>query len=208
MQLINNFMTKTMILFALLLTVNKSMGQSPVLSLRDSFRGQIPGAYYKDTEGDFNKFVGVWKYQKGLKSLTIVFEKKTNYFNDNDNTYIDMLIGEYKYTDESGQETVNTLQNLSMTNLKPFQNNIAGTNILNYYQPVANRKVRLAFTDPERDYLNYWIVVKHISGTQMGSNSSLERIEIEFEGHLSIVPADDSPLDLRVPERKYILYKQ
>jgi hypothetical protein len=183
-------------------------GQSPVLSLRDNSEGEISGAYYKDTEGDFNKFVGIWKYQEGLKSLTIVFVKKTSYYDDNDNTFSDMLIGEYKYTNESGQETVNTLQNLSMTNLKPYENNIAGTDILNYHQPVANRKVRLAFTDPERDYLNYWIVVKHISGTQMGSNSSLERIEIEFEGHLSIVPADDSPLDLRVPERKYILYKQ
>ena len=201
-------MKKILILFALFLTVYKSFGQSPVLSLRDNFEGQIPGAYYKDTEGDFNKFVGTWKFQDGNKVFIIVFQKKTIYYNEFKNAYIDMLIGEYLYKDENGTELVNTLSNLSLTNLKPYQNNIAGTDILNYYKPVADRKVRLAFTDPDRSYLHRWIVVKHMEEIQMGPNASPERIEIEFDGSLSYLPADDSPTELRVSEMKYTLYKQ
>ena len=193
------------IFFILAITLFCNCGaQSPVLSLFNDTRGGVSGAYYKDNYNEFDKFVGTWKYQVGNKSLTITIQKKTLYYNENDDTYIDMLIGEYKYINENGVIVVNTLPNLNLTILKPFENNIAGTLILDRTLIPALRRVQLNFIDPERDYLNRSIILKHAPA----QGSVPAKIEIHFMGDTSTVPSENSPTEIRVPEQDYILIKQ
>ena len=164
--------------------------QSLVLSLFNDTRSTVPGAYYKDNYDEFNKFIGIWKYQVGNISLTITIQKKTLYYNENDDTYIDMLIGEYKYIDENGVIVVNTLPNLNLY-LKTFWKYIAGTLILDRTLIPALRRVQLYFVDPERDYLNYSIRVKYIPA--QGTNPA--KIEVKWTGDTSTVPDELRPLN-------------
>lgn len=117
-------------------------------------------------------------------------------------SYSDMLIGEYRYVDTNNGLIVNTLSNLQL-NLDPYKNNIVGEYIKDANKPMPERRVQLDFTDPERSYLNRYIIIKHFAA--QGSNP--ERIEIEFRGETSVVPDENSPTELRVPEQNYTLVK-
>jgi len=160
------------------------------------------GVYYKDTYNDFDKFVGTWKFQSGNTVFEIKLIKKIMFYSSSSNNYSDMLVGEYRYVNSAGIEIINTLANLNF-NLQPYKNNIAGKYIRDENKPVAERRVQLYFTDPERNYLNREIIVKH----HASQGNIPETIEIEFTGETSVVPDDNSPTELRVPEQNYILTK-
>ena len=177
--------------------------QSPVYPIQARSFPSEEGAYYKDVDNVFDKFVGTWKYQDSNKMFIITLQKKLAYYNTNDNNYFDMLIGEYKYI-ENGNIIINTLPNLVLTNLEPYQNNIAGTLIIDRNFPTSSRRVELHFKDPEREYLNRSIRIKHIAA----DGSSPEKIEIQWIGSMSITPNENSPTEIRVPEQNYILTKQ
>jgi hypothetical protein len=94
--------------------------QSPILPLLSGDSGNIvQGAYYKDLDNVFDKFVGSWKYTNGSTSLIITFKKKTIFYNIYDDYYEDILVGEYKYI-ENGIEIVNTLPNLTINYSNQF----------------------------------------------------------------------------------------
>ncbi len=163
--------------------------------------GLEEGVYYKDTYNELNKFSGIWRYQSGNIIFEIAFQKKTMLYNPDFNNYCDILIGEYRYI--IGTETiVNTMANLQQ-DMAPYKNNIAGANIKDLNLPASERRVLMAFTDPERSYLNRDIIVKHLPAV----GSTPEKIEIEFRGEMSVVPDDSSPTTLRVPEQNYTLTK-
>ena len=105
----------------LMLFVISCKAQIPIKSIYDDT--DINGAYYKDTNNDFDKFVGTWKYTNGITSLTITLQKKAQYhkFHSNgDNYYLDVMVGEYKYI-ENGVEKINTLPFLSQNFDDPYK---------------------------------------------------------------------------------------
>ncbi|MGQ2984218.1 DUF6705 family protein [Flavobacterium sp.] len=164
--------------------------------------GNESGIYYKDTHNDFDKFVGTWRYQSGNIIFEIKLQKKVMLHSTESNSYSDMLIGEYRYLDNNGIEVLNTYSNLQL-NLGPYKNNIAGKYIRDKNKPVVERRFQLYFKDPQRSYLNREIIVKYIPS----QGSTPEKIEIEFKGDTSIVPDENSPTELRVPEQNYTLTK-
>jgi hypothetical protein len=194
---------KQLFLIMVFMLGSSCKGQSPVYPIQGNGARSEEGAYYKDVDNVFNKFDGTWKYQNGNTSLTITLQKKVLYYDSEDGNYLDMLIGEYKYI-ENGNVVVNTLPKLMQTNLEPYQNNIAGMLIIDRNLPVDSRRVELCFKDPEREYLNRSIRIKHIAA----DGSSPEKIEIQWIGSMSITPNENSPTEIRVPEQNYILTKQ
>lgn len=66
--------------------------------------------YYKDINGDLDKFVGTWKYDDGNKKLTLVFFKQTHV--KSSKNYYDEVYAHFKY-EENGAVIYNTLNDLS-----------------------------------------------------------------------------------------------
>jgi hypothetical protein len=124
------------------------------------------------------------------------------YYDAEENLYTDLLIGQYKYTDSNGIEVVNTLPNLDMNN--PFNNNIFGLLLYPDTSASTSKLVKLNFKDPERDYLNRSIFIKHIDSP----GTLPDKIEIKWTGSSSALPTVNSPTEIRVPEQNYILTKQ
>lgn len=176
--------------------------QSPVLPLPGSGARSQQGAYYKDIDNIFNKFSGTWKFQNGQEIFTITLQKKVMKYDADDNIYLDILIGEYAYTNSNGLTIVNTLNNLNQ-DMAPFKNNIGGAVITNREELINLRGVEMYFRDPERLYLNQYILLKFIEG----SNGIANRIEVKFRGDTSLLPNENSPKSTRVPVHDYILTK-
>lgn len=87
------------------------------------------GDYLKDTNNDFNPYIGTWEWQNGTNSLTIELQKLEMFYDDSiDNLplYGDFLVGEYKYI-VNGVELYNSLP-VNMA-LEPFDNNIVAYTI-------------------------------------------------------------------------------
>ncbi|MBT8243925.1 MAG: hypothetical protein HKP48_07920 [Winogradskyella sp.] len=105
-------LTLIIILFAL-----SCKAQSPVISTVEYDQNDdlelTDGAYLKDVENKFNPFIGSWVWEDGNSRLEIVFEKIEMVF-DGD-YYEDMLVGRYKFIDNTGEEKHNSL-NLNITN--------------------------------------------------------------------------------------------
>jgi hypothetical protein len=120
------------------------------------------------------------------------------------NYYEDTLIGEYKYT-VNGVDVINTLNNLNSNYTSQFDYNISGLIIKDQTtQAVGNRRIELCFNDPERDYLNKSMRIKHIDSP----GNLPDKIEIKWTGDAIVLPNENSPINLRVPEQDYTLTKQ
>jgi len=171
-------------------------------SLLEDGIGLEANAYYKDTFNELDKFTGTWKYQSGSTVLEIIIQKRNMVFDSYFNNYTDMLIGEYRFVNPNGVQIINTLSALQIA-LEPFENNIAGAQIMDINMPASERRIKLKFSDPDRKYLKRYIIVKH----HASQGNTPETIEIEFTGETSIVPDDNSPTELRVPEQNYTLTK-
>ncbi|APY01394.1 DUF6705 family protein [Lacinutrix venerupis] len=170
-------------------------------------------AYYKDTNNDFNKFIGTWKHTNGNEEFTIILKKKTLVSRTLNNItyYTDYLYGEYKYVDANGVELVNTLSNISsaFTSLSDYK--IFGNRILNkYYAPVCDdctedeRRVKLNLTDPVRSYIDIKITLRTVPNA---SNSNINDITLVVSEGYSIVPTGQ-PADSRIPANDFRLIKQ
>ncbi|MCW4468035.1 hypothetical protein OGH69_03580 [Flavobacterium sp. MFBS3-15] len=184
----------------IILLFTLSLCKAQIQPILEQGIGLEAGFYYKDTFNELDKFTGTWRYESGSILFEITLQKKEKLFNGSNNNYCDILVGEYRYVD--GTNTiVNTLQNL-LQNLGPYENNISGANIQDSNHTASERRVELTFKDPERDYLYRYIVVKHF----VAQGGTPERIEITFNGEMSIVP-EGTPTELRVPEQNYTLIK-
>ena len=86
------------------------------------------GAYYKDTQGYLNQYVGTWLYTNSTTNLKITFQKE--YFaqqNAFGTYYSDVLVGEYEY--KVNRVTVfSTLNNLNILNTKTYKSNQTNQN--------------------------------------------------------------------------------
>lgn len=193
---------------ALILTVFLSIScKAQNIVPLDSKRHKTPdNSYFKDLNGELNKFVGTWKMIVNDTILTIVIEKKEKVLINN--RYFDMLEGEYSYI-VNGEEVVNTLPNL---NLNDNEKNMGGGYISKPNQrPKCDdcapdeRRVEMYFVDPEREYLSNSLVLRFIPG--VGANPP-QIIATLYQVHGVILPDEDSPIEPRVPYGEYLLEKQ
>ena len=104
---------KTLITILISLTTTFFYAQEQVVSLTEL--GEIVEQenvtyYYKDIDGDLNKFLGTWKYQDANKELIVVFY--LNEYIESGGSYCDELYAKFKYT-ENGTVIYNTLLDIS-----------------------------------------------------------------------------------------------
>jgi len=191
----------------LIITITSCKAQSPVVTLDDITYETQDGAYFKDTNNEFNKFEGTWVYTNGNAIFTIVLQKKEMIFNGTD--YEDLLIGEYKY-EEDGVELVNTLPLLDDSSIVGHYHSISGNSILsNENIPVCDdcslqeRRVDLFIDDPLREYLSGALVLRYLT------DSSPEQIEVLFYSNGGgPLLTEDSPILMRAPYGEYTFTKQ
>ena len=206
------------IIYLLLFTLSvlSCKAQSLIISLYDGAEYlDTENAYYKDTNNDFDRFIGTWKFTNGNEEFTIILKKKTQHlfvFN-NKTFYKDMMYGEYKYTDEYGKELVNTLSDINNTAIDIYEHKIYGSTIIPYqFLPICEdcmsneRRVELGIADPLREYLNTNIVLRTVPNQE---NILLNDLELKLTLSYSIFP-DGAPTLPRVLEyfETYRLIKQ
>ncbi|WP_418513394.1 DUF6705 family protein [Corallibacter sp.] len=207
--------TTIRLLVVFILAVTSCKAQSPVISIYDDLK--VPrqqNAYYKDTDNDFDRFIGTWKYTNGQEEFTIVLNKKlldyhTNY--KNISYYEDVIYGEFRYVDLNGVELVNTLSNIDNNYTNVSEHLIFGNKInSSLFLPSCEnchpneRSIFLSFRDPLRDYIKCELVLRTIPNTK---NSSVNDLKAVIRGKYSIIP-EGSPTDSRIPYGKYLMIKQ
>ncbi|OBX23569.1 MULTISPECIES: DUF6705 family protein [Bizionia] len=207
--------TPIYIILLFIFSIVSCKAQSPIISIYDDLK--VPrqeNAYYKDTDNDFDRFIGTWKYTNGQEELTIIINKKlsdyhTNY--KNISYYEDIIYGEFQYIDSNGVELVNTLSNIDNTTIGVSQHQIFGNRINpSQFLPGCEncgpneRSVFLSFRDPLRDYIKCELVLRTIPNTQ---NSNVNDLKAVITGSYSIIP-EGSPTDSRIPYGKYVMIKQ
>jgi len=170
--------------------------------------------YYKDTLNDLDKFIGIWEWSQGGDIWTIEIRKELQVTNSQplfQTTFFeDLLIGEYRYL-ENGTEIVNTLNLFNDPNINGRQHSIRGNQILNKHMipkcdtcPEQERRTRLYFKDPTRDYLPLQIILRYevMPGGQ-------ERLQVYLLGRDTYIePFPNAPNEPNPPMGEYILTKQ
>ena len=180
--------------------------QSPVVNIDASWSATPDGAYFKDLNNEFDKFIGTWIYTDGGNTLTIELKKVEMIFNGTD--YEDKLVGEYKYT-VNDFTLVNTLSNINNNN--PAKHKIKGNFIVNPNQEMIcndcspdERRVSLTFYDSERKYLYSSIILRYIPG-----QTNPEQMQVTIYSRSGgLLPSDDAPQQPRVPYGTYLMEKQ
>ncbi|WBX95921.1 DUF6705 family protein [Chryseobacterium gambrini] len=169
---------------------------------------EIPdGAYLKDTENFLDKFIGTWKYQNGNEQFTIILKKKLKY--NFDGYYSDILYGEYKYINPSGQIVINTLDKIDLI-IDELKHNISDAMFISNNEfpkctncGIGEFRIKSFFDDPDiSGLINCRIVFRYINPTTikvkvLGSN-----------GRVTNNPNDNLPDQPRVPAIEYTMIKQ
>ncbi|RAR48099.1 DUF6705 family protein [Flavobacterium lacus] len=194
-----------------------TFAQTPILPLYDSSK-TIQGAYYKDLQQDFNRFVGEWKYEQGSTELIVRIQIKEEQFVDygNISVYEDYLVAEYHYV-ENGVEKINTLPNLLINHPDPYDYSIKCNIII---KPVSTNPdvcpncgpndvmVKGPFSDPEIEILGYepMVVFRH------KIENGVEKIFLTFRIFGNLLPDFDGVYGphttYNLPEGRYELIKQ
>ncbi|TYB78449.1 DUF6705 family protein [Bizionia myxarmorum] len=197
--------TPIYIILLFIFSIVSCNAQSPVLPLYNQ-NEIINGAYYKDTENELDKFVGTWINTNGNTSLTVIFEKKLQVYNDE--WYEDLLIGEYRYT-VNGREIVNTFLDLNIAD--PNYHSIAGNEIIfKNDRPSCSectpteRRILMFFddSDPQRKHLSSYLAIRYVDV------NGLEKIEAKLVSIGTTATLEGSPTEPRVPYGDYVLVKQ
>ncbi|WP_431133239.1 DUF6705 family protein [Psychroserpens mesophilus] len=194
------------ILIVLIFPTLSCIAQNPVVAIDASISETVDGAYFKDLNNEFNKFVGTWKFTNGNETLTIALKKGLMIYNGKD--YQDELLGEYKY-EISGLTVVNTLPNIDNTN--PAKHNIRGNLIISHNQSINcddcsenEKRVELYFRDSERLYLTSHIILRYLEN----ENNSEKLTATIYQYSSTILPYANAPTVTRVPYDTYTMEKQ
>jgi hypothetical protein len=151
---------KNLIIKLIILLVNINC-LSQTINITEQDGNPIEGAYYEDTNGYLNPFVGTYKYTNGNTSITIKLEKRVSapigY------SYEDLLIGEYKYI-ENGVLKIDTLNELNDYHTREDQYGISGNQIVNFSNKAmcfdcTPNEIRVVCSFRERQTKNYGHVV-------------------------------------------------
>ncbi|RZJ68879.1 MAG: hypothetical protein EOO45_14365 [Flavobacterium sp.] len=176
-------------------------------------QGKVPGAYYKDTFGDFDNYIGTWKYTNGNIVFIITLQKKLRSFNPHRNFYRDVIVGGYSYV-ENGVEKINTLPQLLQLHDDVYFYSIVGSTINKAGNfPICDdcdpnqKRLILRFNDPERvniEGLSGEIVLRRI---ESGGVQKLE-VWLRQTGNVTYVAGSPPQYNaLNVPWGTYILTK-
>ena len=177
--------------------------RAQIIPLKNAYVDIPNGAYLKDTDNFLDNFIGTWKYQNGNEQFIIEFKKVLHY---NYDTYFkDILVGEYKYIDNSGMIIINTLPNINAT-IDPLYHKIDGAifKVQMEYPPCqdcnANEyRVKVSFDDPDRDYIPMALLLRSISSTQI-------KVKLMPNGKPRMYnKTENDPMDIRVPSGEYLM---
>jgi hypothetical protein len=201
--------TKTTVVYILIFLNFVAYSQNPIVAIDATMSDKSQGTYFKDLDNEFEKFEGTWLYENGNTSLKIVLEKEEQKYSDGVGFYFDTLMGEYQYI-ENGVEQINTLGNLGLNPLG-YERSIGGGMIIpnNLFLKCDDcapneRRVMLYISDPQREYLNYAIVLRYLIG-----QTNLEKMTVTiFAEDGAMLPTPNAPTSLRVPDGEYLMEKQ
>jgi hypothetical protein len=190
----------------LITSITSCKAQSPIVNIDASRSSTVDGAYFKDLNNEFNKFIGTWVFTDGTNTLTIELKKVEMVYNGKD--YEDKLVGEYKYQG-NGLVIVNTLNNID--NHNTAKHAISGRTLINNDQSIIcddcetnERRVELYFDDSERRYLTSYIILRYLN-----SETNPEKITATSYLYSSIpFPYEGAPGSPRVPYGTYLMEKQ
>jgi hypothetical protein len=99
---------KNLILLILLLFTVKSYAQEYPLH----YKGDVPdGAYYKDTNNEYNKYLGLWKGNWNGKMVYIELKKVKYYYDGVNPYYMDKIFGERKIIASNGTIEIDRITN-------------------------------------------------------------------------------------------------
>ena len=171
-----------------------------------------PNAYYYDSESEFDKFVGTWKWEEGLSSITITLQKKSHVFIPDRGSFVDLLVGEYSFVDATGTVIINTLPQLENTTIEPYNRNIWGHDIFrarpgnpltpnNASTLTEYHRIQLNFQDPDRTYQMSVIKMRYI-------DTPIPKIEVSIGGRGMQILEDGQNPEIRIPDGFFTLVKQ
>ncbi len=176
-------------------------------SLYDGGCGFVQGAYYKDTQNDFNKYVGTWEYVENNNMLTIKFEKRVNHYDSNFGFSYDMLVGEYKFI-EDGVLKADTQTDILDLTKNLFENSFSGNYLAKNRSTnicagctASDKFVTLSYLQPNRDYLMVEINIYYYTD-ELG----VPFIKIQVRHRDSYIP-ENGTSDTIIPEGDYVLAK-
>ncbi|TYB78448.1 DUF6705 family protein [Bizionia myxarmorum] len=203
------------ILFILLTTVSilSCKAQVPLI---EKYGNITNGTYYQDTNNDLGKLQGIWQFNNGDEIFKLILEKKNHRLVTsswrNISYHQDVLYGEYQYVNTNNIQVVNTLNNIfAYTDVS--EHLIYGNYIMEAtHVPVCSdclpdeRRVEVSIEDPERDYFDYNMIIRHVPEQQFGQ---AEHIKVFIKmSDMGLYP-EGEPTDDRLPlMRELILYKQ
>ena len=165
-------------------------------------------SYIKDTNNDFNKFEGTWKFENNDKKIIMKLLKRERYYDDMFHVYTDILVGEYQYF-LNNLEIVNTMANLS-NSYSMYSNNISGNSFMrNSEFPSCaecgpnERRVELHFSDPESfPKADGYIILRYIN------ENGIEKIQATIYYSIPLVHDGETFVPPRVPKGTYVFVKQ
>ncbi|MDH6252193.1 hypothetical protein M2347_001920 [Chryseobacterium sp. H1D6B] len=100
--------TKILLVIILIFITSSCKAQSYPLD----YKGDVPdGAYYKDTNNELDKFVGLWKGNWNGKTLYLELKKIKHKVGINSYTYWDMILGERKIVAANGSVEIDRISN-------------------------------------------------------------------------------------------------
>ncbi|PWK20850.1 DUF6705 family protein [Xanthomarina spongicola] len=207
----------TYFIFSLVLSC-KAQSITPLYPVTSNQTNEtITNRYYKDVDNDYNPYVGIWKWESGNNSLTIIFNKFEHYPSGSGD-YFDFLLGEYKYT-ENSVELVNTfplIEPIGVPNIvnqeDPLNNNISSiviTTIDRGFPPCPEcapntRFIILSISDPTKPGL--WGEIKMARFVEGGVEKIRAKINMKFNENASIDYS--GPDNITIPDGVYTFIKQ
>lgn len=189
-------------------------GQSPIYPVfQNSTLRNVQGAWYKDINGDYNSYIGIWKYENNGVVFTLKLEKMLQYFDPEYLTYEDFVVGEYRYV-VNNVEKINTLSNFNLGLTNPYRYNLFGSAIntaenfpeCSSCQPFEKRLLMM-FNDPSLtniEGLSGQLIIRRLV------NSTPPKIEVwlKQEGNIYYEAGSPQPVDaFTIPWGTYVLTK-
>lgn len=199
---------KKIILILTILSITISCKAQTIVPMNNSYWDYPEPAYLKDTENFLDKFTGTWKYQNGNEQFIIILKKelKHNY----KGLYSDILYGEYKYINSSGQTLVNTLDKIDFAYPSMSYHMISDATLIpNNLRVKCNDcspgefRVESFFDDPDRKGLiGTGVIFRYVNPT------TIKVLIIGSKGKVLESETDNLPDQLRVPSAEYVMTKQ
>lgn len=170
-------MKKIIIYFSIFILYScKSFSQVPITNTVSAAtkdylsKSVFPGMYIKDINGDFNPYLGNWKWTNGSDEIVFIIKKITQQYLPECFCYSDFLVSDYKYTTNNGNTTI--------VNTIPITNNSVD---FNNYKMICPRPKTNIMDFVFRDVLHNKsgsIIFTRVSGTTNQMTYQLENPEI------------------------------